>query len=225
MTTKCAFLLAVFVFAIQAVALGDKSTNGSHRSTHMMVVSASGAIEATVEPVDLGKGHLVCVSDRDLAWIGAPLPGEKYICYSNSVVRIAPDCDALLVDRQTTRLHGASVDKQKVRSRIVGEFERRASEGRAFDAVQKLSLGELLLGDRGLSPFLPPAERVRPARAATIADVEFKQGRLLLTLVGENQTKVVLAFDADMNLVSGEINGKPVYPRTNMKSIAPEATN
>ena len=204
-------------------AAADTATSNANQSTHVLLHSPNGTINAIMELPVTGKGRVVSVPDLNLIWIGAPLPGEVFVCSSNSIVRIAPDCDTLLVDRQAIRLHGSAAEKQRDRNRVIGEFERRDQEGRAFESVQKLSLGEKLLGARSLSPFLPPPERVRPARPATITDVHFQGGHLHVTLVGENKTEVRLTFDADMNLVTGEINGKSVYPRAHAVPSQPEA--
>ena len=217
-------LLLVALICCRAAADGAEATSNPNHSTSMSLHSPTGAINATTELLVTGRGRVVSVPDLNLIWVGAPLPGEVFVCSSNSIVRIAPDCDALLVDRQTIRLQGSAAEKQKERSLMIGEFEKRDQEGRTYETVQKLSLGEKLLGDRGLSPFLPPPERVRPTRPATITDARFQGGHLHVMLVGENKTEVQLTFDSDMNLVTGDINGKPAYPCPSARDSKPEPT-
>ena len=65
-----------------------------------------------------------------------------------------------------------------------------------------------------MSPFLPHPERVRPAQPATISDIRVERGNMTVTLIGENNVKVVLVFDNSMNVIKGMIGDKVCYPRS-----------
>jgi hypothetical protein len=160
---------------------------------------------------DTYVAQLVVVPNRQLAWIG--YAKDKYICLTNAIVGMSTDADALLINRQEIHLNGKADQQAQQLNGIALEFEKKM-KSEVLDDSKILDLGESLMGLRGESPFLPPPQRVRRAAPATISDIKVAKDSVTVTLTGENDIRVILVFDASLNLVKGSVGDKVVYPRS-----------
>jgi hypothetical protein len=189
------------------------------------VSTETGEVTGTIEAMDLSitsnvPGYqalsVLSLPEHKLLWVGRPK--QRYVAFKNAVVGIDTGMDRFLFDRQTNIV----ADIQE-KTAFLETIRNRVQQNECRETCKTLDLGEVLRGLRGLSPFLEPGQDVRPTRPATITDTQFRGGHLHVKLVGENQTEVRLSFDADMNLIKGEINGKSVYPRPYVAPSPPEA--
>jgi len=214
------FMLFAGVLCGATVGAASK-TNDWSQPISVSLPAEGGQVNAVMQ--NYRNGCLVFVPERQLLWLGSPLPIEHqgYVCLSNAIVRIATGGDELFIDRQNIKLKGTPDEQTTSKARITADFERKIKDGPKFDNIQRISLGKILFGLSGLSPFLPPPQRVRPAKPATISNIQIEQGNTIVTLVGENNIKVILIFDDSMTVVKGMINDKVCYPR-NQQSKMPD---
>lgn len=160
---------------------------------------------------DVYVAHLVFIPDRRLVWVG--YAKDKYVCFTNAIVGISTGPDTLVINKQKVQLHGSMEQQVGQIEQIAADFEKKM-KAEKFDDLYVIDLGEKLMGLRGESPFLPPPQRVRPAKHAMISDIQIERGNMIVTLIGENNVKVVVVLDDSMNVVKGMIGDKVCYPRT-----------
>jgi hypothetical protein len=232
MNTRLALVLCIVAIGFCRVTAGaPPSLSESKKPSEpgQMVVrtetgETTGIIEAmninTTTSNETGRQTLsvLFVPERKLLWVGRPK--QRYVAFNNAILGIDTGMDRLIYDRQTN-----AVENIQEKADFIAAVQNRVQRNEYRETCRTLDLGEVLRGLRGLSPFLEPGQDVRPTRPATVTDVRFQGGRLHVTLVGENKTEVRLTFDSDMNLVTGEINGKPAYPRPSAGVSKPEPTN
>lgn len=204
--------LALFVAVLSGVIVRAESKINEWSQPILINLSTDGGeIQAVIQHYI--NGCLVFVPEKQLLWLGRVIPQEhqKYICLSNTIVRIATGNDMLFINRQAIRLHGTPKEQAQAKAKIIADFEKQIKDDPKYDDI-RIRLGEVLLGAHSLSPFLPPPERVRPARAATISDIQVEHDNITVTLVGENNIKVVLVFDNSMNIIKGMIGDEVSFP-------------
>lgn len=222
MKLRSGFAVATFVVLLggalttTAGQISEPTSNASSTPAEVVLQAESGPVLAAVRVFsvsdDAGSvraADFVAVPGLGLAWVGYAC--DRYACFSNAIVGLSIDSDRVLVNRQTIAFRGTPDDRSRAQARMTDDFKERAKGGSVND-LQTLYLGEKFFGHRGLSPFLPPSERVRPSAPPDVEDMHFDDGKLVLTLVGEKTTRVVLIFDSTMTLVSGTINGERAYP-------------
>jgi hypothetical protein len=212
--TKITTAVTILIINTALIINGQNASDtvNERQSKEIVLAGEDGQLEAIITTFQISEnglprnGHLVVVPNRELAWVGDAC--DRYFCFTNAIVGVRIGSDKLIVNRQTNTFKGTLEQKSAQQNHLVEDFKQRLKSG-PLDESKTVHLGEKLLGQRSASPFLPPPERVRPAAPASIRDVRFENGELVITLIGEKAT-VVLSFDGQMKLVKGMINGEVV---------------